>query len=137
MSKGGSDVAAQRPLKEVLDALVAGQMSLDEVEQDFANRTWPPVSYMPDEDPPEDIPLELQGFWVAEQDFTDPDPDSWATVDDYLDLGKIDEATYQALADAKGWNPRPNQEQPESLMGDQEQQGMTADKAPEAGSASQ
>jgi hypothetical protein len=100
----------------VLDALVAGQMSLDDVVQDFAVRTWVPVSYMPDEPPPDDLPAELQGYWVAEQDPGIPDDESWATVDEYLDKGLIDQKTYLALVEAQETGAEG--EAPESILGD-------------------
>lgn len=69
---------------QVLDMLAAGDMTLPEVEADFAGRTWPKLA-----------PPTIEDAWLGNE--TADDPNSWATVNGD---SRLDSATYQRLAKA-------------------------------------
>lgn len=74
-------------VQEMLDDLVDGKATLEDVAADFAKRSWPK--------PPTAPPTERWG--VTDDDA--PDPNSWAAVDA---CSLLTTTQYRALADAKG-----------------------------------
>lgn len=72
-------------VSELLDDLVAGRTSLDEVADDFRQRTWPKPA-----------PATVAQQWGVTDDDS-PDPDSWKAVDANSALTSTQ---YEALAEA-------------------------------------
>lgn len=73
-------------VQDLLDSLVAGRLTIDEVAAAFAQRTWPAPAEVSD----------AQAWGEADDD--DPDPDSWAAVNACSALTSEQYATLAAAA---------------------------------------
>lgn len=76
-------------VQDLLDDLLAGRLSLDDVAQEFAKRDWPSPSQVTD----------AQAWGVTDDDA--PDPDSWAAVNACSRLSPEQYATLAAAAASK------------------------------------
>lgn len=80
-------------VKAVLAKLSAGQISIEEAEQDFSNRDWP-VRPSFSADPSEIYQMESTG------DVASNPPDSFYEVEYAFAAGQLDKAAYERLSNA-------------------------------------
>jgi hypothetical protein len=80
-------------VRDLLDALNAGTMTLEEVAQLFRNRKWPSLA----------VPSPSSRIELAAAELEDPDayiPGSYDDVVAAYDLGRLGDAQYAVLAEA-------------------------------------